>query len=54
MANAGVSDEKIIGKLSENLCQALPKTLGEMGITGDYALAVCNSYPPYYLLHIAM
>jgi hypothetical protein len=34
VANAGVSDGKIINKLSEGLCQALPASLGDMGIAG--------------------
>jgi hypothetical protein len=34
VANAGVSEDKIITKLSEALCSALPSTLGDMGING--------------------
>lgn len=40
VANAGVSDDKVVHKLSEALCQALPAALGDMGIegTGDCLL----------------
>ena len=31
-----MSEGKIVSKLSESLCHALPGTLGDMGITGEH------------------
>jgi len=36
VANAGMSEDKIVSKLSATLCETLPKTLGEMGIGGSF------------------
>lgn len=37
VANAGMSEDKIVGKLSTTLCETLPKTLGDMGIGGMFS-----------------